>query len=59
MPGTLGTEAVTVDYFEVPVFGVVPDCVPVDPVAPGAPPLWFVMLESFSCIVRFAAGCSP
>lgn len=26
----------------VPVFGVVPDCVPVEPVAPEAPPLWFI-----------------
>src|SRR5882757_607772 len=49
-------------YFGVPVapvFGVVPDCVPVEPVAPGAPPLWFIKPVSFSCMVRPAAGCSP
>jgi hypothetical protein len=38
---------------------VTPDCVPVDPVAPGAPPLWFMRPVSFSCIVLPGAGCWP
>jgi hypothetical protein len=59
-PDALGTEAIAANYFAVdPVFGVVPDCVPVDPVAPGAPPLWFMSPVSFSCIVLPGAGCSP